>query len=184
VPEFSKESQVTLSLLWRFYDCRSGELLDEYEETYERVFGRVSYSEDEIRELKPKDLSLMDVAGMAAYDYYERISPHWEEGYRKYYYSGSAELQDIAKELDYTGNWERAATRWKQLTTSENLKVRYRAMYNMAVASEILGKPKVAKEWIGRAIQLDPNRQARAYAKEIDKQIVIYDVVNRQLGIQ
>lgn len=184
VPEFSKESQVSLTLLWRFYDCRTSEMIDEYQETYERIFGRVSYSEEDIGELRPEDLRLMDVAGMAAYDYYERISPHWEEGYRKYYLSGSTELQSTALELQRTGNWEKAAVEWKNLVSSENLKVRHRAMYNMAVASEIMGNPRLAKEWIEKAMALDPNRQTRSYAKEIEKQIVIYEVVNRQLGIQ
>jgi len=184
VPEFSKESQVSLTLLWRFYDCKSGEILDEYQESYERVFGRISYSEEDIGELKPEDMSLMDVAGMAAYDYYERISPHWQEGYRKLYFTGSDKLQEIASDLNRTGNWEDAAAEWKKLVDDENLKVRHRAIYNMAVASEIMGTPRVAKEWIDRAMVLDPNRQTRQYAEQLEKQIVIYEVVNRQLGIQ
>jgi hypothetical protein len=53
----------------------------------------------------------------------------------------------------------------------------------MAVASEILGRPKVAKTWIDRAIAINPEKMARNYAKKIDKQILIYEVVNRQLGI-
>ncbi|HKL39196.1 MAG TPA: DUF6340 family protein, partial [Cryomorphaceae bacterium] len=82
VPEFSKESEVSMSLLWRFFDCSTGQLIDEYQENYERVFGRVSYSEEEIQEFKDEDMGLMDVSGMAAYDYFERISPHWEPDYR------------------------------------------------------------------------------------------------------
>lgn len=183
VPEFSKESQVSLTLLWRVYDCRRVEMIDEYQETYERYFGRVSYSEEDINQIKPEDMGLMDVAGAAAYDYYTRISPHWEEDYRKYYYTGSRELQAIATDLQATGDWERAAGKWKELTNSENLKVRYRAMYNMASASEILGRPKVAKEWITRAIALNPEQMARNYAEKIEKQILVYEVVNRQLGI-
>ena len=183
VPEFSKESEVRVTLLWRLYDCRRNEMIDEYQESYERFFGRVSYSEEDINQIKPEDMSLLDVAGAAAYDYYTRISPHWEEDYRKYYYTGSTELQAIATDLQATGDWERAALKWKELTTSENLKVKYRATYNMAVASEILGRPKVAKTWIDRAIAINPEKMARNYAKKIDKQILIYEVVNRQLGI-
>jgi len=184
VPEFSKESEVSMSLMWRFYDTSTGQKIDEYLENYERVFGRVSYSEEDIQDFKAEDMDLMDVAGMAAYDYFERISPHWEPDYRQYYYSGSAELSRVAERLKLTGDWEDAAKQWRVLADSEDPKESHRASYNMALASEILGKPKVAIEWIERAKLINPNKRTRDYAKRLDRQLVIYEVVNSQLGIE
>jgi hypothetical protein len=184
VPEFSKESEVSMSLMWRFYDTSGGQMIDEYLENYERIFGRVSYSEEDIQKLKPEDMDLMDVAGMAAYDYFERISPHWEPDYRQYYYSGSAELSKVAERLKLTGDWEDAANQWRLLADSEDPKVSHRASYNMALASEILGKPKVAIEWIDRAKMINPNKRTRDYADRLDRQLLIYEVVNSQLGIE
>lgn len=184
VPEFSKESEVSMSLLWRFYDSSTAEMIDEYQENYERVFGRVAYTEEEIQEFKDEDMGLMDVSGMAAYDYFERISPHWEPDYRQYFNLGSAELEQIAESLQLTGDWEEAAKSWKELTNSEDAKVSHRASFNMALASEILGQPRVAIEWINRAKMINPTKKTLKYAEVLDRQLLIYEVVNSQLGVE
>jgi tetratricopeptide (TPR) repeat protein len=184
VPEFSKESEVSMSLLWRFYDSSTGQMIDEYQENYERVFGRVSYSEEEIQEFKDEDMGLMDVSGMAAYDYFERISPHWEPDYRQYFNLGSPELVEIATKLDRMGDWEQAAKSWKELTDSEDSNVSHKACFNMALASEIIGQPRVAIEWINRAKLINPTKRTLKYAELLERQILIYEVVNSQLGIE
>jgi hypothetical protein len=183
VPEFSKQSEVNMSLLWRFYDCITGQKIDQYQESYERFFGRVSLSEEEIQTFKEEDMGLMDVAGMAAFDYYERIAPHWEPDYRQFFNAGSEDLVLIADKLELNGNWEEAAQEWRKLTKSENAKEKHKACFNMALASEILGQPRVAKEWIVKAKMIDPSRKTLKYEEIIDKQILIYEVVNSQLGI-
>lgn len=184
VPEFSKESEVSMSLLWRFYDSSTGKMIDEYQENYERVFGRVAYSEEEIQEFKDEDMGLMDVSGMAAYDYFERISPHWEPDYRQYFSLGSPALEQIAEKLELTGDWEEAAKSWRDLTNSEDAKVSHRASFNMALASEILGQPRVAIEWIDRAKMINPTKKTLKYAEVLDRQMLIYEVVNSQLGVE
>jgi hypothetical protein len=184
VPEFSKESEVSMSLLWRFYDSSTGQMIDEYQENYERVFGRIAYSEEEIQEFKDEDMGLMDVSGMAAYDYFERISPHWEPDYRQYFSLGSPELEEIAEKLELTGDWEEAAGSWRELTDSEESKVSHRASFNMALASEILGQPRVAIEWIDRAKMINPTKKTLKYAEVLDRQLLIYEVVNSQLGVE
>lgn len=184
VPEFSKESEVSMSLLWRFFDSSTSQMIDEYQETYERVFGRVSYSEEEIQEFKEEDMGLMDVAGMAAYDYFERISPHWEPDYRQYFIMGSPELAEIAETLSYSGDWEAAAVAWRKLANADDPKVSHRASFNMALASEILGQPEVATEWIARAKMINPTNKTLKYAELLDQQKLIYEVVNSQLGIE
>jgi hypothetical protein len=54
----------------------------------------------------------------------------------------------------------------------------------MALASEILGQPRVAKEWIVKAKLIDPTRKTIKYEEIIDQQILVYAVVNSQLGIE
>jgi len=183
VPEFSKESQVSMSLLWRFYNSQSGQMIDEYQESYERFFNRVSLSEEDIQEFKEEDMGLLDVSGMAAYDYFERIAPHWEPEYRQYFNEGSEELALISRRLDLNGDWKIAADSWLKLTSSPDLKIKHKACFNMALASEILGQPKVAKEWITKAKLINPTKRTLKYEELLDKQILIYQVVNSQLGI-
>lgn len=184
VPEFSKESEVSMSLLWRFYDSSTGQMIDEYQENYERVFGRVAYTEEEIQDFKEEDMGLMDVSGMAAYDYYERIAPHWEPDYRQYFSQGSPELVEVAESLERTGYWDEAAKAWRELADSEDPKVSHRACFNMALASEILGQPRVALEWIDRAKLINPTKKTLKYEEVLDRQMLVYEVVNSQLGIE
>ncbi len=184
VPEFTKESRVSFSVFWRLYDARTPKVLDEYQQSYERMFTRVAYSENEINEMRPEDMRLMDVAGAAAADYYDRVSPHWAEAYRTYYRSGSSKLTEIGNIIEYEGDWEKAAEKWKALAQTADDGVKYKAMYNMAVASEMLGQPRVAKEWIEKALKVKSTAMGRKYLETIKEQILIYDVVNRQLGLE
>ncbi len=183
VPEFSNEQEVTFTAGWRFYDGYELKVIDEYQETYQRTFNRVAYSPESASEIDTDELNLTDVVYVASQDYLNRISPHWEEDYRLYYRGGSSELYTISQNIDYNGDWEAAAASWLKLTTSEDEKVKYYAMYNMAVASEMLARPRVAKDWLLKAIELRDTKQAQDYLAKIKKQVLIYDVVDRQLGL-
>lgn len=184
VPEFSKESLVSYSVFWRFYDAYDPKVLDEYQETYERIFTRTAYDEAEIAAVSSEDMNLIDVGGVAAMDYFARISPHWVAAYRQYYRSGSPRLREIGDMVYYDENWEKAAEEWKKLTTDESPSVRYKAMYNMAVASEMLSSPRVAKDWLEEAMEVKSTARARNYMETLERQILVYKVVNDQLGLR
>lgn len=183
VPEFSSNQEVSYTVVWRFYDGYKLKHIDTYQETYQGYFNRVAYTEAEASEIHTKEIPIMDVVLDAAYDYSKRISPYWKEGYRLYYSSGSLELENISLNLQYTGDWTKAAENWKKLTDSPNEKIKRFALFNMAVASEMLGSPKVAKDWLLKSMEIKSTKKATKYLETIERQIIIYEVVDRQLGI-
>ena len=183
VPEFSNRQEVTYTAAWRFYDGYSLKNIDNYQETYQRIFNRVAYTEAEASQINTRDMPIMDVAKDAAHDYLKRVSPYWKPGHRLYYNGGSSDLYYISQDLQYTGDWKKAAEEWKKLTLSSDERVRRYAMYNMAVASEMLGSPSVAKDWLTRSMEIKADKKSKKYLETLERQIVVYDVVDRQLGI-
>ncbi len=184
VPEFNSESNVTYTVFWRFYDNLHRSVGDEFQETYQLSFTKVAFTEQEVLNMGSSDLNLADVAYMAGVDYYQRVAPYWKEDYREYYQTGSPEFYQIGQQLDYDGDWESAALKWYNFTENPEPKLAHRAYYNLAVASEMLGNPREALDWLNQAIAIKDTKDAAKYKKTLEKQILIYDVVNKQLGIR
>lgn len=183
IPEFSNRQEVSYTAAWRFYDGYSLTGIDTYQETYQRIFNTVAYTEAEASQINPQNMPIMDVVKEAAYDYSKRISPYWEPGYRLYYGAGSPEMYYISQNLQYDGDWTKAAEEWKKLTLSSDDKIRRMAMFNMAVASEMLGSPRVAKDWLTKSIEFKSTKHSKKYLETLERQIVVYEVVDKQLGI-
>ena len=183
VPEFSSRQEASFTAAWRFYDGYSLSAIDTYQETYQRFFNRVAYNPDDAARVDADDMQLIDVVREASYDYYKRVSPHWVDGFRLYYKGGTAEMYTISENLQYTGNWEQAAAGWLKLTTHDDYKIRQFATFNMAVASEMMGRPKVAKEWLLKSIEIKSTKNTEKYLETLNRQIVVYEVVDQQLGI-
>ncbi len=182
VPEFTSQSQVNYTVLWRFYDNLHSATADSFQETYQLSFTKVAYTQEEAANTDPKDMNLSDVANLAAHDYFQRISPYWKEDFRVYYQTGSPAFYRIGQNLDYDGNWEVAAIEWEKFTESAERSLAYKAHYNLAVASEMMGNPRQAKISLEQALEIKQTRQAKTYLEKLKKQILIYDVVNAQLG--
>src|SRR5690606_33124223 len=183
IPEFTNRQEVSYTTAWRFYDGYSLSAIDNYQQTYQRDFNRVAYTAGDAAQVDAQNLQLMDVVKEAAEDYYKRVSPHWVEGFRAYYRGGSEEMYSISYDLEYNRNWEQAASKWVKLTESNDLKIKQFSTFNMAVASEMLGRPKVAKEWLLKSIEIQKTKKAEDYLETLNRQIVIYEVVDKQLGL-
>lgn len=184
VPEFTAKSLVTLTMRWRFYDYVAKKFLDDYEQTYTYTISNITYSEEEALSLNPRDVSTLDLANIAAVDYYARIAPYWMEDYRVYYQTGNSEMYRIATDLEYDGDWEKAAKSWTELSDDPNEKVAHRARFNLAVAAEMLGQPEMAKTWLERAEELKETKETERYMEQIEDQILLHQVVMRQLGLK
>jgi len=183
VPEFKRQQEVSLTVLWRFYDGYTLKKANEYQESYRRYFNHLSSSpEENVNE--HTDMSLEGIAQVAALDYAEQVAPYWEEDHRLYYRGHTNQLLVTSDNLEYNGNWEQAASEWKELVNSNDEKERYYARYNMAVASEMLGRPRAGKEWLQKAKEVIHTKQVDKYMEILERQILIYDVVDRQLGLQ
>lgn len=183
VPEFTAKSVVTLTMRWRFYDYVGKVFLDDYEETYTYTISNITYSEEEALSLNPREVNTLDLANIAAVDYFSRIAPFWMEDYRLYYQTGNSEMYRIANDLEYDGDWEKAAEGWTELADDPDQKVAYRSRFNLAVAAEMLGNPNKGKEWLERAEEIKETKETERYMERLKKQILVYEVVTRQLGL-
>ena len=79
-----------------------------------------------------------------------KIIPTWIEVERMYY--GSHNLVMLKAE-NYAKNndWIKAAELWNRQTNSENKTLAAKAMYNMAMACEMEGKPNLSIEWLEKS---------------------------------
>lgn len=182
VPLFNQEIQLIYNIGWRFYQKGNTNPIDVFDETYKGYFQHSSYSPSQNAENANNVVQYDEIASEAANEYHNRISPYWEEDYRLYYRNEGV-LSQIAQNLDYNGNWEAAAGQWLKLTVSDDAEMRYASKYNMAVASEMLGRPKLAKDWLEKAMLDKHTKQADKYMVILDRQILIYDVIDAQLGM-
>ncbi len=183
VAEFTARSKLMLTMRWRFYDYVSKSFLDDFTNTYEYTLDKVTYSEKEALEFDPREVSTLEISALAAVDYYSRIAPYWTEDFRLYYQTGNAEMYRIAMELEATGDWERAGLAWKELVDDPNTKISHRARFNMAVTNEMLGMPRDAMGWLEMAEEVRVTKDSKKYKERLEKQMLIYDLVNLQLGI-
>ncbi len=183
VPEFTARTDISMAMRFRFYDYVRKEFIDDYVENYTFDASQVYYNEQDARNFKPREVSTKELALIVAVDYYSRIAPFWMEDYRLYYQTGSSDMYRIANTLEYDGDWQQAANEWKTLADDPNERIAYRARYNMAVAKEMMGEPKLAKEWLQKAEELKTTKHTTAYMERLATQILLYEVVSAQLGI-
>lgn len=183
MPQFNSEREVDLSIAWRMYDCKKMVVGDEYI-GYERInFTKSGYSEDQsYNQLPTKTGSVNDIARIAGINYANRISPHRLGAYRKYFDTGSEKLIEAGQLIRLEENWEKATEIWSNATNSPNIKESSRAKFNLALAAEMLGKPDISKVWIDKALLQTDKKVFKDYAIEIDKQILIKKVVEKQIG--
>jgi hypothetical protein len=183
VPEFTLNTKLNLTMRWRFYDYVRKAFIDDYEETYDFTIQNIFYTEKEALEFSPGEVSLNELASIAAVDYYARIAPFWMEDFRLYYQTGNEAMYRIATELEFDGDWKKAGLAWKELIDDPDEKVAHRARFNMAVANEMLGMPVDAKIWLQQAEEIKVTKDTGKYMERLEKQILLYEVVSRQLRI-
>lgn len=125
VTEYGKELCYTYQ--WKVYDYKS-----------KAVFGSYYYEHTD---------SSHWFAGNA---FANRLLPHPELIYRKYYVSGGKNMRS-AGFLVRKGQWAKAIAMWERETKSRSLKTRRKAYYNLAIAEEKAGNLNRAIEYATRA---------------------------------
>jgi len=98
-----------------------------------------------------------------------KILPTWMEVERMYYGSHNLVMQR-AEKFAKTNDWIKAAELWNRQTKSENKTLAAKAMYNMAIACEMEGKPELSIEWLKKSI-LEPEIKDQAHILNCQKYI-------------
>jgi len=80
-----------------------------------------------------------------------KILPTWIPVERTYYLSRNVDMM-LAEEYVRKKEWLKAAEIWNEKTKSKNRKLAAKANYNMALASEMEGRPGLAIDWLKKSV--------------------------------
>ena len=114
--------------------------------------------------------------------YATRISPAWFWVNREYYTKakGAPEMR-TAKNYARVSDWNGAAQIWKALTNHENQKTAAKAMFNLAVANEVLGDINSAVSWSEQSYKKGLNR-ALSYNNILRQRVFEQERLENQLS--
>ena len=102
-------------------------------------------------QLPPLKSALADLANYMGEKAADDIAPYWQEQKRGFYNSGNIQFMQ-ATEYVRSENWGEAIKVWKYVFDHAKTKVKSRAAYNLALASEILGDYESANYWINEGL--------------------------------
>jgi len=119
------------------------------------------------------------------------LSPRWETQQRGFYSSGNYQFME-ASEFVRNEKWGDAIKLWKYVFEHSNDRIKVRAAYNLALASEIYGDYDSAKDWLDRAFRIVVNNSFKIsvinktrilkYSKYIEGRLKIVEDLKTQVG--
>jgi len=134
----------TVKAVWRIYDPATKKIIDEYIVTTDQDFGGSGISKRAAEAAVADRVdAVQEVGGKAGHEYAARVVPYRLKVSRTFYVSGSDNFK-LAAAKTKTGDWESAAALWQKEVTNKNKKIAAKALYNLALVSEINGDLKTA----------------------------------------
>jgi len=162
---FLASENVRINVGWRIYNGAGGAVIDQHQMYSSEVFTHEGNTAEIARRglLFPAD-AIMRTGYSAGDGYGVRIAPSWVRYVREIYgRAAPVSNMKVAKRMAVRGDWQQAADLWQKLANSARPKVAKRAMYNRAVAAEMLGKYDDALEWARKAANTYGLRNADRY---------------------
>jgi len=165
---------------WRIYDPASKAILDEYIYEDAIVFtGRGINPLLAAGALIGRKDAVNKVSNEAGHGYAMRLIPYRLRVYRDYYVKGTTNFK-IAKRKAQMGNWDEAGELWKKETENPKIKVAGRAVYNMAIISEINGDLDSALGWAQKSYEDYNNKLGIKYVRILENRKYKNEVLKTQ----
>jgi len=162
---FLASENVRINVGWRIYNGAGGAVIDQHQMFSNQVFTNQGPTPEIARRglLFPAD-AIMRTGFSAGDGYGIRIAPSWVR-YTREIYGRAAPVKSMrtAKRMANRGDWQQAADIWQKFANHPRQKVAKRAMYNRAVAAEMMGKYDDALEWARKAANTYGLRNADRY---------------------
>ncbi|WP_298505122.1 DUF6340 family protein [uncultured Maribacter sp.] len=186
VKEKVRGNEITLETLiengWRIYNPKNKQVIDEM------VFTEVLESkaegitpvqaliaiEDRVKEVSKQSKNKGEAYGM-------RLLPSENGVVRKYFIKGGSELQ-LAHSYVEVADWESAVKVWESLQFNTDLKVKSRAIYNLAFYEEIKGNLGGALYLANKAQEIQSSKVYQYYVKALQERIEENEIVKEQLA--
>jgi len=184
---FESLNRIVVKIGWRFYDPAKKIIIDDYD-TFDEVENTASGDTKNAAESSlpnQRDVA-RNVSGIAGELYGRRIAPVWSTIERSYFRKakGADENQmNEAARFAEVGKWQEAAGIWREVAdTTTDKKTGGKAAYNMAVASEVLGKLEIALEWAEKSYLTFGQSKGKEYASTLKRRINDRNRVDDQLS--
>ncbi len=130
-------------------------------------------------------LQMRDAVGETGYfagqQYASRISPTWIRVGRTYYRKPGDDFEKAQRFVQHN-KWEQAAEIWINYVEHADPKLAGRACYNMALAIEMEGDLKGAREWVKKAYYDYDIKKADQYIRILNTRIRDQQKLQKQLG--
>lgn len=180
---FSARKLVRMKVGWRIYQADNGAIIDEHTMFNQMNFERRDANQFQAMAMLPSSMDCVPQVGNAAgRDYATRVAPYWTTLHRSYYKKGkSANISAGARNAEFQ-EWENAASKWIQDVDHPDPKTSARACYNMAVASEALGRNEVARDYARKAYDKHPKSKYRNYVYVIEQRIADAQKLDEQMA--
>ena len=168
---FSLDLSLAVHSFWRIYHIPTRSIHEEYWARDTVTLNSTGVNlHDAVANLPDLSEILLETAYFNGYDYGRRLVPFWVQVNRFYYKSGSKGIREGHK-LAMQNRWLEAARVWKQETSHHNERKAARAMYNMAVVSEVQDQLEIALDWALKSYYLEADPATKKYIDLLSERI-------------
>jgi tetratricopeptide (TPR) repeat protein len=152
---------------WRIYDPSTNQILLE-KSTRDSISYEVNGKTRDIVEKKlPSNLSAAEKAGILTGEQFARsILPTYKTVLRYYYGGGNKALRQATTFVRFR-NWDEASEIWEAQLENANLSVKAKIWYNLALLSEMEGRPDEAISYLKKANQFHRDNATEKYQNTI-----------------
>jgi hypothetical protein len=174
---------IRVTVGWRMYRASDGAIVDQFRMIETINFNQEGRSRQEAESRLPnRDAMTRDIGRIVGDKYATRISPAIFWVNRDYFgkAKGAPEMKD-AKKSAIINDWTNAAKIWSIVSENPNPKTASKAMYNMAVASEVLGDLNNAIMWTEKAYKMGLRRSLQ-YNGILRQRLIDQERLNNQLS--
>lgn len=169
---YSAARRLDVKIGWRLYDPKTKIILDEVVTRRGKDNTGTGDTEQKAKNNLPSVSRIVeDISFDAGLDYGARIAPTWITLRRNYFSSAKgAYNEDMKKAVRYveSSDWIKAAEIWQAIGSQKNdIKAAGRAVFNIAVANECLGKLDSALEFANKAYTEYGVSEAKTYIETL-----------------
>jgi hypothetical protein len=162
--------KIKSNALWRFYIPDSKDfIIDEYNYSEEFAWEALDYTKEKaLNELPDYSKAFYTAAYWTAVDYLKRFAPTWKQEKRIIFTRGNKYFEKAFKAFQEK-KWEKAVVLWKKTKDHRDNELRSRALYNIAVTSELMGKVDLAIVWAKKSYKAKPKPRTKEYIERLQE---------------
>jgi len=163
--------KVPLYCYWRVYDIHKKQILNGFLYRDTLMWDTTDWTPVTVGNQLPGFFNASAYAGNDCGEKYaQKIAPIWSDDKRKFFHTGSKEME---KAIEYVvkEQWMEAALEWQKVFALNNRKLSAKAAFNLALASEMLGKFDLSLEWLIKAKKFYPLSEIENYQRTVNERI-------------